>query len=482
MLRQAKVNFSGTGSSSKGLQVSKKTKVMTSSPLFGMCFVAICFAQHVVSYMPASPVGCSAKANCPEEWPCCSQYGHCGRGPLCVGGCDPRFSYADSCIKIPALMPTAMRGAAMDVFESENHFEMPVIINTFQSDSEELHQGLENKAQMSSDLDDLRLVHFSKYLVTSNLTQAQEDVKNYDFTYSGPVSSEPGRGLVLGMPAGSSGSLVSSAKSFLYGKVSIRMSTARGAGVVSAIDLVSAVRDEIDFEFIGNDLKSAQSNFYFQGEPVHTRMLKAPVSRDTFRTVHTYEIDWDENRIHWLIDGVCVRTLRRRDTFDPESGIFKYPQTPMRLEVSLWPAGIAANHPGTISWAGGMIDWENSLDILERGQFYLIVKEIQITPYRSPQVLIGAQKKQTFASDTDLYFYDNDCDDFTESCVKSGAGEVPISPNQKFESTDQSIRSRQSVLRIDADAFSSIQHNAAPSISPNNIFFEVLACLLNHGW
>ena len=43
------------------------------------------------------------------------------------------------------------------------------------------------------------------------------------------------------------------------------MKSSRGAGVVSAFILLSDVKDEIDFEFIGADLETAQSNYYFQG-------------------------------------------------------------------------------------------------------------------------------------------------------------------------------------------------------------------------
>lgn len=43
------------------------------------------------------------------------------------------------------------------------------------------------------------------------------------------------------------------------------MKSSRGVGVVSAFILMSDIKDEIDFEFVGNDLQTAQSNFYFQG-------------------------------------------------------------------------------------------------------------------------------------------------------------------------------------------------------------------------
>lgn len=65
--------------------------------------------------------------------------------------------------------------------------------------------------------------------------------------------------------ASGSGTLLASSHYVWYGKISATMKTSRGAGVVSAFILLSDVKDEIDFEFIGTDLGTAQSNFYFQG-------------------------------------------------------------------------------------------------------------------------------------------------------------------------------------------------------------------------
>lgn len=65
--------------------------------------------------------------------------------------------------------------------------------------------------------------------------------------------------------ASASGTLLSSTHYVWYGKVSATMKTSRTAGVVSAFVLFSDVQDEIDFEFVGVDLSTAQSNFYWQG-------------------------------------------------------------------------------------------------------------------------------------------------------------------------------------------------------------------------
>jgi beta-glucanase (GH16 family) len=61
------------------------------------------------------------------------------------------------------------------------------------------------------------------------------------------------------------GTLLASNHFVWYGKTSARLKTSRGQGVVTAFILLSDVKDEIDFEFIGADLSTAQTNFYFQG-------------------------------------------------------------------------------------------------------------------------------------------------------------------------------------------------------------------------
>ena len=61
------------------------------------------------------------------------------------------------------------------------------------------------------------------------------------------------------------GSLMASSAYVWYGKVSATLKTSQGQGVVTAFILLSDVKDEIDFEFIGAYLDDVQSNYYFQG-------------------------------------------------------------------------------------------------------------------------------------------------------------------------------------------------------------------------
>lgn len=71
--------------------------------------------------------------------------------------------------------------------------------------------------------------------------------------------------ILLTMPADSPGTVLASTTYMWYGNVRARFKTSHGAGVVTAFILLSDVKDEIDFEFVGSELTAAQSNYYFQG-------------------------------------------------------------------------------------------------------------------------------------------------------------------------------------------------------------------------
>ncbi|ELU41881.1 glycosyl hydrolases family 16 domain-containing protein [Rhizoctonia solani AG-1 IA] len=98
---------------------------------------------------------------------------------------------------------------------------------------------------------------------------------------------------------------------------------------------------------------------------------------DTYVNYHNYTIDWQEQELNWFIDGKVVRTLKKADTLNngthslgpkfggiltflvQTKGRYEYPSTPSRVQLSLWPAGINSSAPGTIEWAGGMINWQD---------------------------------------------------------------------------------------------------------------------------
>ena len=358
-------------------------------------------------YKPKNSIPCSTNKHCPAEWPCCSPYNECGAGPICVGGCNVRSSFnEESCISIPALVPN------MEVKFASTP-KVPKFNANYQPRPPIKEENVPKKANtkvgvIEGELNSKRIIHYAKFLVTPDIKEAEKMLDDFDFTHSGYTSIEPSTGnIVLAMPKKTTGSLVTTTRSFLYGKASLRMKTARSRGVVTAFVLISAIGDEIDFECLGGDLTMVQSNYYSQGQLDYTRMQRFPVAGDTWATYHTYEIDWDPDRIVWYVDGKPARTVVKKDTWDPVKKEFRYPQTPMRLEAAVWPGGSEHNEPGTINWAGGLIDWEHSPDIIERGQFTAQVEQITVKPYRNKfteqvQHCLKTKKNATAILDKDL--------------------------------------------------------------------------------
>ena len=111
--------------------------------------------------------------------------------------------------------------------------------------------------------------------------------------------------------------------------------------------------------------------------------VNATIDSDSFENFHTYEIDWTPDAVTWYLDGKSVRVLNKDQTYNATSKQFMFPQTPARLELSLWPGGLASNAEGTIEWAGGEIDW-NSQDMQNPGYYYAIFSNVSITCYDPP--------------------------------------------------------------------------------------------------
>src|ERR1700712_2353961 len=147
----------------------------------------------------------------------CLEYGQCGVGAYCLGGCDPRSSFSlNSCTPAP-------------VCESKT-YTFPNLASIAPND---------------------------KYL---------GDASTADWVSSGnPV--QYGTDVLLTMAPSTVGTLLASTSYMWYGNVQVKFKTSRGQGVVTAFILLSDVKDEIDYEFVGVDLTTAQTNYYYQGIP-----------------------------------------------------------------------------------------------------------------------------------------------------------------------------------------------------------------------
>lgn len=103
---------------------------------------------------------------------------------------------------------------------------------------------------------------------------------------------------------------------------------------------------------------------------------------DTAGSTHEYCIDWQEDQLTWSVDGKVGRTQKRSDSWNATAGRFDYPQTPSRVMLSLWPAGLPSNGKGTIDWAGGEIDWNSKY--MTNGMYGALVTEVTVDCYDAP--------------------------------------------------------------------------------------------------
>ncbi|KAI1465176.1 carbohydrate-binding module family 18 [Daldinia caldariorum] len=277
---------------------------------------------------------CSLDKKCPKETPCCSQYGQCGVGAYCLGGCDPRMSFSlDSCVPEPVCESRTMKMDSTD-----------------------------------------RIVDASKYL---------GDPSKADWVAQGTPLSHAGN-VLLTMPAHSAGTVLASTVYMWYGNVKARIKTSKDAGVVTAFILLSDVKDEIDFEWVGNELDIVQTNYYFQGIPnyTHSGNITDSTIKNTNTEWHTYEIRWTPEKIEWLVDDKVGRTWEKSKTWNATTNQWEFPQTPARVQLSIWPGGDEKNAKGTVDWAGGYIDWDSEA-IKKDKYYYATVGEVTIDCYKT---------------------------------------------------------------------------------------------------
>ncbi|KAK6522954.1 hypothetical protein TWF281_002381 [Arthrobotrys megalospora] len=274
---------------------------------------------------------------CPSNKPCCSQYGQCGVGAYCLGGCDIGWSN-----KLESCMPAPQ--CQSKTYKFTDSKSSPIVSNT-------------------------------KYL---------GDPSTADWVSDGQPLYANGV-VYLTMAPDTVGTVLASTRYVWYGKISATMRTSRGPGVVSAFIMMSDVKDEIDYEWVGVDLQTSQTNYYWNGIPdyTHSGNITLDGNTNTYSDWHTYTIDWTPDSITWSVDGQVGRVSKRADTYNATTGHFEFPQTPSRVQLSLWPGGLATNGQGTIDWAGGLIQWDSD-DVKKNGYYYAMVRDVTVECYNAP--------------------------------------------------------------------------------------------------
>ncbi|ORY79795.1 concanavalin A-like lectin/glucanase domain-containing protein [Leucosporidium creatinivorum] len=261
-----------------------------------------------------STEACGWNYLCPSSAPCCSNSGFCSSGVACLAGCDPLGSTNTSYC------------APQPVCQTSNY--------TFTDDSR----------------------------LNYNVSGYNGDADKWDWTVdtwdSSNTSLIQNGELILPLTETGGGTKLSSTRAFLYGNVQASIKMVGQVGVVTAFITMSGVKDEIDWESTGSDTDEAQTNYYWEGDVNNYKNGGSATAKNSDSTYHVYGFDWTPDQLEWTIDGKTVRTLTRDST--KNGSLYKYPQTPSRIQMSVWPAGIAGASQGTIDWAGGMIDWTTS--------------------------------------------------------------------------------------------------------------------------
>ncbi|CAL9037448.1 probable xyloglucan endotransglucosylase/hydrolase protein 7 [Musa acuminata AAA Group] len=166
----------------------------------------------------------------------------------------------------------------------------------------------------------------------------------------------------------SSGCGFASNKQYQYGRVSmkIKLIPADSAGTVTAFYMNSdtdTVRDELDFEFLGNrsgQPYTVQTNIYAHGKG--DREQRVNLWFDPAADYHTYSILWNHYHVVFSVDDVPIRVYKNN-----EGRGVPYPKAqPMGVYSTLWEAD---------DWAtrGGLekIDWS-------KAPFYAYYKDFDI--------------------------------------------------------------------------------------------------------
>lgn len=258
------------------------------------------------------------------------------------------------------------------------------------------------------------------------------DPSTADWVASGEPKQYDTSQAMLTMAQGSFGTVLSSTVYMWYGNVKARLKTSRGKGVVTAFILFSDVQDEIDYEWVGVNLEQSQTNYYSLGNPTYTNGGNSTMT-NSYDNFHDYEINWTPDKIDWIIDGNVTRTKKRSDTYNSTSHSWDFPQTPSRVQFSLWPAGDPKNPPGTVNWAGGNIDW-NSPE-METDYYFAIVDSVEIKCYNA-KTAPGTNKNKSYTYSSTLGTNDTVIDGNSDTVLGSFLATGKDMKQGKGQSTD----------------------------------------------
>ncbi|KAJ2117651.1 putative glycosidase CRH2 [Coemansia sp. RSA 922] len=101
-------------------------------------------------------------------------------------------------------------------------------------------------------------------------------------------------------------------------------------------------------------------------------MVPYNVGGNTAAEYHDYTIDWSPEALVWLVDGKVIRTVNRKDTFNPATNTYAYPTSKSRIAFSIWDGGNSGAQ-GTQEWSGYPTPWGANT------MYQMLVDSVQIS-------------------------------------------------------------------------------------------------------
>lgn len=143
-----------------------------------------------------------------------------------------------------------------------------------------------------------------------------------------------------------------------YGRYEVRMKPAKYSGAVTGSFFTYTgpsngdPHDEIDIEFLGNDLTILQTNYFTNGTGGHESIVD--LGFDASLAFHTYAFEWTPTSIKWFVDDDPVPVVIE----DGSRGTL--PTHPGRIELNVWPGTGVDGWLGPFNYTGpfqAQYDW-----------------------------------------------------------------------------------------------------------------------------
>jgi beta-glucanase (GH16 family) len=151
------------------------------------------------------------------------------------------------------------------------------------------------------------------------------------------------------------GVTVSSTAYLMYGTFCAKIKSGFPGGMVTSFISMSDVKDEIDWEWVGKDLTTVQTNIFYNGIVEYSVRSGIHAVANVHSKTHEYCVNWSESKIVWTVNGKLVRTYTKESSYDASKKLYMFPNTPSRIQLGVWDGGYGSE--GTRNWAGGYIDW-----------------------------------------------------------------------------------------------------------------------------